>query len=167
MHTRSALVLLTLCSACGASPAPDGLRSSEVAAGGEEQCTEPAAPASLQGEIRTLASAERRAAPPGTATVALLAQGHNAFVGRLEMDAGAAVPEHRDRDEEYIVILEGGGTITIEGVERSVGAGDTIFMPADARVSFQNGQERLVALQVFAGPASAAKYDRWTPVEAP
>ena len=33
------------------------------------------------------------------ATVALLARGLNAFVARLEMDPGAAVPEHQDADE--------------------------------------------------------------------
>jgi len=42
--------------------------------------------------------------------------------------------------------------------------GTTIYMPPDALVSFANGPHRLVALQVFAGPEPAAKYDAWTPV---
>ena len=45
------------------------------------------------------------------------------------------------------------------------GEPDGAYMPADAEVSYQNGAEEMVALQVFAGPAPAAKYDAWTPVE--
>ena len=98
------------------------------------------------------------------ADVYLLAQGNNAFVGKLEMAAGGEVPEHRDATEEYIHILEGGGVFTIDGQPHTVGPGTTIYMPADALVSFKNGDARLVAIQVFAGPGPAVKYDAWTPV---
>ena len=81
------------------------------------------------------------------------------------MESGASVPEHQDDDEEYVHVLEGRGTIWIDGVEREVGPGDTIFMPAGATVRFQNGEQRMVGLQVFAGPGSAAKYDRWRPLD--
>ena len=86
-------------------------------------------------------------------------------LARLEMDAGAAVPEHADADEEYIVVLEGRGVITIDGVQTEIGPGSTVFMPAGATVSYQNGDAPMIALQIFAGPASAAKYERWTPIE--
>ena len=102
-------------------------------------------------------------APNGRARVTILARGLEAFVGRLEMDAGAAVPEHRDATEEYIHVLEGSGTITIDDVEHPLAAGDTVYMPANAKVSFQNGDAPLVGLQVFAGPEPAAKYEAWTP----
>ena len=39
-----------------------------------------------------------------------LARGKNAFIGRLWLAPGAAVPLHQDTSEEYIVFLEGGGT---------------------------------------------------------
>ncbi len=112
-------------------------------------------------EVRDLADAPRRASPAGTGTVAFLARGNNAFVGRLEMDPGAMVPEHQDSTEEYIHVLEGHGTITIDGVVSDVRPGATIFMPANATVSYRNGDARLVAIQVWAGPAPAAKYDSW------
>lgn len=130
-------------------------------------CPEPevAQPAVVPAQVRALSDAPRRRSPPGTATVALLAQGNEAFVGRLEMEPGATVPEHQDPDEEYVVILEGSGTITIDGVVSEVEPGSTIFMPAGSTVSYQNGDRRLVAIQVFAGPGSASKYDRWTPIE--
>lgn len=124
----------------------------------------PEATASPPAEVRALASAERRASPPGTATVAFLARGRNAFLARLEMEPGGEVPEHQDADEEYVHVLEGHGTMWIDGVEHAVTPGATIFMPAGATVRYVNGEQRMIALQVFAGPGSAAKYDRWTPL---
>ena len=107
-------------------------------------------------------AAEVRTAPSGKAGVTILARGHNAFVAKLRMDASAAVPVHRDATEEYIHVLAGGGTITIDGTEHTIGEGDTVYMPANAEVSFQNGDAELVGLQVFAGPEPAAKYGGWT-----
>lgn len=113
--------------------------------------------------VTRAAEAERRVAPNGKARVTILARGLEAFVARLEMDPGAAVPEHRDSTEEYIHVLEGSGTITIDDVSYPLAVGDTVYMAADAKVSFQNGDAPLVGLQVFAGPEPAAKYDAWTP----
>ena len=106
--------------------------------------------------------AESRVAPNGKARVTMLAQGRNAFLARLDMEAGAAVPEHRDATEEYIHVLEGSGTIMIDDQEHALSPGSTVFMAADAKVSFQNGDAPFVGIQVFAGPAPAAKYDAWT-----
>lgn len=153
------LTLALLLCACGGSAAECPEPAATTAGDETPDATPPPA------TVRALADAERRAAPPGTATIAFLAQGENAFVARLEMEPGAAVPEHQDADEEYIHVLEGHGTMWIDGTEYEVTPGTTIFMPANATVSFQNGDARMVALQVFAGPASAAKYDRWTPIE--
>lgn len=107
--------------------------------------------------------APQRTAPGGKGVITLLARGDNAFLGRLELAAGGAVPEHRDPTEEYLHVLEGGGDLKIDGVDHRIGPGTTIYMPANALVSFQNGDAPLVAIQVFAGPAPAAKYDAWTP----
>ncbi len=100
----------------------------------------------------------------GKATIAMLARGNNAFLGKLEMAAGGKVPEHRDATEEYIHVLAGSGTIYIEDQPSTVRPGSTVYMPANAKVRFENGAERLVAVQVFAGPAPASKYDKWQPV---
>jgi quercetin dioxygenase-like cupin family protein len=108
-----------------------------------------------------LAEAPRATAPSGKATITHLARGQNAYLGLLRMDAGAAVPVHRDPTEEYIHVLEGGGTMMIDGQSHAVTAGTTIYMPADAEVSFQNGEQEMVAVQVFAGPEPSAKYDAW------
>ena len=112
-------------------------------------------------EIRVAAEAPVKWAPSGSARIKMLARGENAFVGMLRMDAGAAVPEHQDSTEEYIVVVEGSGTITIDGNSREISAGDAVYMPAEATVSYENGAAPMRALQVFAGPDPAKKYQKW------
>jgi quercetin dioxygenase-like cupin family protein len=116
----------------------------------------------IPAEVRPLASAPKKISPSGKTTVALLAEGHNAFVGKLELAPDAAVPEHQDPTEEYIHVLSGKAQMTMDGKSYTVEPGTTIYMPAFAKVSVQNGDEPLVALQVFAGPAPARKYDSWS-----
>ena len=112
-------------------------------------------------EVIHYAEAKRQVAPSKKAFITHLARGKNAFLGRLEMAANGKVPLHQDATEEYIHILEGSGRMSINGQWYDVKAGTTVYMPAMASVSFENGPEELVALQVFAGPSPAAKYDKW------
>jgi len=111
------------------------------------------------------AAAASRVAPSGKAWIKELANGDNAFVGILRMAPGASVPEHADPTEEYIYVMRGSGTLTMNGEEFDVGPDMLIYMPAGATVSFQNGDEEMVVLQVFAGPGPASKYEAWKPVE--
>ena len=110
------------------------------------------------------ARAERRH-PPGKpdVRVTILARGEEAFLARLEMPPGAEVPLHRDATEEYIHVLEGAGSMTVDGTTYAIAVGDTVYMPADAEVTFTNGDAPLVGLQVFAGPEPATKYGAWEP----
>lgn len=124
-----------------------------------------AAPSPPTATVVALEAAPSRRAPSGKARITHLARGLEAYLGRLELEAGAAVPVHRDSTEEFIHVLEGGGRMTIDGVEHEVGAGTTVYMPAGAEVSFVNGDARTVALQVFAGPEPAAKYEAWAPID--
>ena len=100
----------------------------------------------------------------GKAVIEIFAEGKNAFIARLTVAPHGAVPLHRDPTEEYLMIESGGGEITIDGVKKTVKAGDMIYMAAKAEVSFKNGPDPLIAIQVFAGPKSARKYDQWAPV---
>jgi quercetin dioxygenase-like cupin family protein len=111
--------------------------------------------------ITTLDNAVYRRTPSDKAGIAALALGSNAYIGRLDLVPGGAVPEHQDPTEEFIHVLQGTGTITIDGVETLLGPGSTVYMPAGATVSYANGDTALVALQVFAGPESADKYQSW------
>lgn len=108
--------------------------------------------------------APRAQAPHGRAEIRHLARGEAAYLGLLRLDPGAKVPSHRDATEEYIYVLEGRGTMNIDGDSFEVGPETAIFMPAQAEVAFENGDAPMVALQVFAGPGPAAKYETWARV---
>ncbi len=127
--------------------------------------TEPARDAAPKLEPVILAE---EAAPkrevPGKAMAALLAKGKEAYVGTLTIQPGAGVPQHKDPTEEYLYVLTGGGTITIEGTSTDLRPGMSVFMPADAEVSFQNGDEVTKVVQVFGGPGPSSKYDAWQEV---
>ena len=71
------------------------------------------------------------------------------------------MPLHRDPTEEYIYIVSGSGQMTIDGKTTPVGPGTMVYMPAHAEVTYANGPNTLIALQVFAGPSSAKKYEKW------
>ena len=82
----------------------------------------------------------------------------NAFVGQLTVPAGGKVPLHQDETEEYIYVLSGAGTIWIDGQKHSIKKEDLVYMPAKAKVRFENGKKPLKALQIFAGPGPEKKY---------
>lgn len=127
------------------------------------QNPEPAAskPTIHQATVRHIEATEVREVPSGKASIRLLAEGQEAFVGLLRMDGGGKVPEHRDTSEEYIHVLKGSGTIFIDDKPQTIKPGTTIFMPKGAKVRYENGPDELMAIQVFAGPESAAKYQAW------
>jgi len=116
--------------------------------------------------VVALADAPTLVAPSGKATVRRLAgepegTGH-AFVAILDIDAGAGVPTHRDPTEEFVYVLQGGGTITIDGKPFEIGPETGVFMPANAEVSFaarEDGPTRV--LQVFAPRGPEVKYEAW------
>ena len=137
----------------------------KVAEANEPGATTPAASARTGGVVQ-FDEATKRAPASKKAIISQLAVGENAFLGHLEIAGGAGVPEHRDPTEEYIYVLEGAGTISIEDQTFQIGPGDTVFMPANAKVSFSNGDATMRAIQVFAGPASAEKYEAWPVLEA-
>lgn len=105
--------------------------------------------------------APTRAAPSGDAQITILAEGEKAFMGKLRVAPGASLPEHTDESEEYLYVLEGTGTIKINGTDYEVKPQTGIFMPAGAKVSYENGDRVMTAIQTFAGPEAANKYSKW------
>jgi len=151
----TALALLAL--ACDPTPAPSPATAPSA---------EPAAVAREAGPVLLPAVAHRdgvppRVSPPGTAQVVELARGDKAFLGVLTLAPDARVPEHQDPTEEYLYVLSGGGTITIDGHQAELRPGVGVFMPAGATVSYVNGPEVTEVVQVFAGPEPADKYASW------
>ena len=125
-----------------------------------------AEPISQKGEVISADEVTKKQVGGGKAIIEIFKEGKNAFVGRLTVAPNGAVPLHQDPTEEYLLIESGSGHITIDGVQKPVKKGDFIYMPAMAKVSFKNGPQPLVALQIFAGPQSARKYDKWQKMKA-
>jgi mannose-6-phosphate isomerase-like protein (cupin superfamily) len=74
----------------------------------------------------------------------------------LEIGVYVLVAPEPDRqqphaDDEVYVVLEGRGTLEVEGVETPLAEGDGIFVPAGANHSF-TGYEQLSVLVVFTRP---------------
>lgn len=105
--------------------------------------------------------APKRQAGGGKAVATLMAEGKNAYVGRLQLAPGAKVPEHRDPTEEYIYFLHGGGTMYVDDKAYEVRPGHVVYMPARAKVRYDNGDKTTKVLQIFAGPEPAKKYANW------
>jgi len=61
------------------------------------------------------------------------------------IEAGAGTPVHRHACEEAIVVLEGFGTLTVNGQESRFGPNSTLIIPADAVHQIVNsGTARMV-----------------------
>jgi mannose-6-phosphate isomerase-like protein (cupin superfamily) len=75
----------------------------------------------------------------------------------LEVGVYVLVAPEPDRqqpheDDEVYVVLEGRGTLDVEGVETQLAEGDGIFVPAGAAHGF-TGYEQLSVLVIFTRPA--------------
>lgn len=105
--------------------------------------------------------AATRDAPTGKSQITIMAEGENAFMGKLRVKPGAVIPPHEDSTEEYLYVLEGSGTLTINGTDYDVGPKTGVYMPAGAKVTFQNNDALFEAVQLFAGPKPANKYSKW------
>lgn len=107
---------------------------------------------------------ERKVSESGQTVATPFVLGEEAYVGILEIQAGASVPAHQDSTEEFIFVLEGEGKMTIDGEEYDVVANTFVYMPAEAEVSFTATTD-VKALQVFGGPEPGEKYQEWATEE--
>lgn len=164
---RDLLTLLAaaaLLAAC-ATAAPGELGHEHAHASGRDPGAVAAASATpRKGFVVSVSDVDVRTAPSGTTWIHPLATGQEAFFGVLRLAPGAAVPENVDPTEEFIYVLQGSGELVMDGERFVIGPGHLVYMPPGVVVSFQNGpDEELVAVQVFAGPEPALKYDAWKP----
>lgn len=93
-------------------------------------------------------------------------EGNNAFLAFLQIEPGAGVPQHRDTTEEFVLVVEGGGVITIDGASHELTVGSAVYMAPNAEVSYANGDRKSTVIQVFAGPEPSKKYESWVPAVA-
>jgi mannose-6-phosphate isomerase-like protein (cupin superfamily) len=72
-------------------------------------------------------------------------------MGIAKVPPGEALREHRHRQAEIYLLLEGTGSITIEGETRPISAGSAVFIPGNAVHSCENtGSSDLRFTYVFA-----------------
>lgn len=91
---------------------------------------------------------------PGTGATA-------ASLQLLELQPGAAVPEHlHEGSVEILYIEEGEAEMTVAGQTLRVGKGDAVYIPAGAKHSARVVSEKaaLRAVQVYAGPGPELRF---------
>jgi len=105
--------------------------------------------------------APTRQAPEGNVQATLYAEGENAFLGKLRVRGGETIPEHRDESEEYLYVLKGEGTLTVDGTEYDLKPHTGVYLPSGSKVKFENGDRTFEAVQMLAPPNSANAYSDW------
>jgi quercetin dioxygenase-like cupin family protein len=61
----------------------------------------------------------------------------NFALRQFKVEPGGFTPRHSHDYEHEVVILEGSGTVYLEGQERPIRAGDIIYVPADQEHQFK------------------------------
>lgn len=122
--------------------------------------------ASMEPILHSVDEATQRTSPNGETSITWLAQGKNAYVGTISLTPGAIVPLHRHQSEEYLFIQQGGGVLTIEGVEKELRPGTIVAIPSNAEHGYVNGPEKTVAFQVFAEPGGEDRFLEWPETDA-
>ena len=75
----------------------------------------------------------------------------NLTVGFASLPPGGALNEHRHKQEEVYLVLEGSGLVRVGDEELTVEAGSVVFIPGDVLHSCENiGSSDLRAAYVFA-----------------
>ncbi len=73
-----------------------------------------------------------------------------------ELPVGGRLGLHRHEPEETYYVLEGSGTVTLDGAEHAVGTGSSVFIPSQVEHGIANtGRSPLRFFYVFAADAIA------------
>ena len=84
------------------------------------------------------------------------------------IEAGAGTPVHRHSCEEAIVILEGSGTLAINGEETKFGANSTLIIPADAVHQIVNsGNTKMVLIAALSAAPVKVRHGDNQPMPLP
>jgi quercetin dioxygenase-like cupin family protein len=99
-----------------------------------------------QGLIRNLGEVETRPVDMegvrGVRMALMVGREHGAphfSLRQFEVDPGGHTPRHSHDYEHEVYIVEGGGTVLLNGEERPIRAGDVIYVPADHEHQFRAG----------------------------
>jgi len=67
----------------------------------------------------------------------------NFALRHFQVEPGGHSPRHSHDYEHEVYIVEGGGTVLLEGAERPIRPGDVVFVPPDQEHQFKAGQSGL------------------------
>ena len=70
-------------------------------------------------------------------------QAPNFAMRHIVIDAGGHSPRHSHDYEHEVYVVDGGGTVLLEGGERAIRRGDVVFVPPDEEHQFRAGQDGL------------------------
>ncbi|MEO1585249.1 MAG: cupin domain-containing protein [Planctomycetota bacterium] len=59
------------------------------------------------------------------------------------VDAGGHTPKHSHDYEHEVFVVSGGGTVLLKGEDRTIAAGDVIYVEADSEHQFRAGDDGL------------------------
>ena len=84
-----------------------------------------------------------------TGFLARAIHGERITLAVVEIDPGAALPEHQHENEQLGLVIRGSLTFRVGGEERELGPGAGWRIPADTPHSATGGPEGAVVLDVF------------------
>ncbi|MEM1329399.1 MAG: cupin domain-containing protein [Planctomycetota bacterium] len=64
----------------------------------------------------------------------------NFAMRQFRVEAGGNTPRHSHDYEHEVLIVEGGGTVLLNGEEQPIASGDALFVPADHEHQFRAGE---------------------------
>jgi len=111
-----------------------------------------------QAQVRTFESAVRAQPAPGveTATISKSADDPSVALSRTDVAAGSKTPLQRlDTDER--VLVEGSGTLSLNGVEQPIVPGDIVLLPAGTKFGFTADRGVPLKLWTVSSPTAEAK----------
>ena len=75
----------------------------------------------------------------------------NFSLRQFVVDAGGHSPRHSHDYEHEVFVVQGGGTVLLDGQERPIRAGDVVFVPADHEHQFKAGTGGMTFLCLVPG----------------
>ena len=67
----------------------------------------------------------------------------NFALRQFKVEPGGHSPRHAHDYEHEVFIIDGTGTVLLEGMERPIRAGDVVYVPADQEHQFKSGDAGL------------------------
>ncbi len=104
---------------------------------------------------------DARVADSGEVRVTSLKEGKWAHLGEFSLQPGAQYAPATRTEEEYLYVLRGSAVLAVGEQRYLVGPRMGVYLPGGAEVTWSNGPEELVAVQLFAGPSPGGVHDDW------